>query len=132
MLPLTHGVYDNQVDMNPAIGEAGWAGQLSSVGYDSKFIGKAHFGHDPRATEWGAPESRADSANFPHDWNGPFMGFSDVELMILGHWHDLLPCEKPPHGQHFERWFWNHEEAWSLWGQDSRTKQSDSQRAYAL
>jgi len=124
MLPLTHGVYDNQVDMNPAIGEAGWAGQLSSAGYDSKFIGKAHFGHDPRATEWGGPESRADSAKFPEDWNGPFMGFSDVELMILGHWHELLPCEKPPHGQHFERWFWSHEEAWSLWAQDARTGQT--------
>ena len=50
MLPLTHGVYDNQVNLDPAIGEQGWAGQLSKNGYRSKYIGKAHFGHDERAT----------------------------------------------------------------------------------
>lgn len=124
MLPLTHGVFDNQVDLDPAVGEKGWAGQLSKAGYRSKFIGKAHFGHDASATQWGGPESRADSAGFPEDWNGPFMGFSDVELMILGHWHELLPCERPPHGQHFERWFWEHAEAWVLWDKDARTNQS--------
>lgn len=124
MLPLTHGVYDNQVNLDPAIGEQGWPGQLSKNGYRSKYIGKAHFGHDERATQWGGPESRKDSADFPEDWNGPYMGFSDVELMILGHWHPLLPCEKPPYGQHFERWFWSHPEAWKLWEQDARTGKS--------
>ena len=41
--------------------------------------------------------------------------------MILGHWHEFLPCEKPPRGHHFERWFWGHGregEAWSLWPRD--------------
>lgn len=118
LLPLSHGVYDNQVSLDPAIGEAGWAGVLAKNGYDTGFIGKAHFGEDVRATPLGAPESRAGSAKFPPDWQGPYMGFGHAELMILGHWHDLLPCEKPPRGLAFEHWFWNHPRAWELWAQD--------------
>lgn len=121
MLPLTHGVYDNQVNLDPATGTRGWAGRLADVGYRSAFIGKAHFGHDARATPWGGPEGRMDSAGFPPDWQGPYMGFQHVELMILGHWHPLLPCEKPPRGQQFERWFWSHDNAWELWAKDART-----------
>lgn len=49
------------------------------------------------------------------------MGFDYTELMILGHWHELLPCERPPAGQHFERWFWDHPKAWKLWGNDATT-----------
>jgi arylsulfatase A-like enzyme len=118
LLPLSHGVYDNQVSMDPKIGEAGWAGALSKAGYTTGFIGKAHFGEDPSATRWGNPESRSGSASFPEDWFGPYMGFQHAELMILGHWHDLLPCEKPPRGQQFERWFWSHPDAWELWKKD--------------
>ncbi|MGE3245567.1 MAG: sulfatase [Beijerinckiaceae bacterium] len=118
LLPLTHGVYDNQVSLDPAIGEAGWAGVLSKSGYDTAFIGKAHFGEDPRATPLGAPESRPGSAHFPPGWNGPYMGFQHTEMMILGHWHELLPCEKPPRGLMFEEWFWSHPGAWDLWKRD--------------
>ena len=46
------------------------------------------------------------------------MGFQHAELMILGHWYDLLPCERPPRGQQFERWFWSHDGAWDLWKTD--------------
>lgn len=118
LLPLSHGVYDNQVHLDPKIGEAGWAGGLGKAGYKTGFIGKAHFGEDPGISQWGAPESRKDSAHFPGSWNGPYMGFEHAELMILGHWHDLLPCEEPPRGQQFERWFWSHPDAWNLWQQD--------------
>lgn len=118
LLPLTHGVSDNQVPLDPRLGEAGFAGILSAAGYDCGFIGKAHFGDHPGITPWGSPESRDDSERFPTDWSGPFMGFGHAELMILGHWHPLLPCEKPPRGQHFERWFWSHPQAWSLWQTD--------------
>ena len=121
MMPLTHGVYDNQISLDPAIGEQGWARQLANVGYHSKFIGKAHFGVADSATPWGSPEARAHSENFPEHWNGPYMGFDDLELMNLGHWHELLPCEKPPRGQHFERWFWSHPDPWVRWAEDSRT-----------
>ena len=122
MLPLTHGAYDNFVDLDARTAERGWARRLSEAGYVSKFIGKGHFGEDPAATPYGAPENRERSAGFPEDWSGPYMGFDEVELMILGHWHEYLPCEKPPRGHHFERWFWNRGaegEAWSLWAQDS-------------
>ncbi|MFT4725781.1 MAG: hypothetical protein ACI9UN_000276 [Granulosicoccus sp.] len=44
------------------------------------------------------------SANYANDWNGPYMGFEHVEMMLVGHnW--FLP-EKPPAGQHYERWFY--------------------------
>lgn len=121
LLPLSHGAYDNHVSLDPRTAERGWARRLSEAGYESRFIGKPHFGEDPSATPWGAPESREGSAAFPEDWSGPYMGFDRVELMILGHWHDLLPCEKPPRGQHFERWFWSRGsggEAWALWAED--------------
>ena len=42
-LPLTHGVHDNGIDLKPEIGEKGMAGALSQAGYDTKYIGKAHF-----------------------------------------------------------------------------------------
>lgn len=122
LLPLSHGVYDNHVSLDPKIAETGWAGTLSKNGYKSAFIGKAHFGENPNATPYGAPENRSGSENFPSTWSGPYMGFDHIELMILGHWHDLLPCEKPPRGHHFERWFWGHGdegEAWRLWGEDA-------------
>ena len=96
MLPLTHGAYDNFVDLDARTAERGWARRLADAGYVGKFIGKGHFGEDPAATPYGAPESREQSAGFPEDWSGPYMGFDDVELMILGHWHEFLPCEKPP------------------------------------
>ncbi len=118
LLPLSHGAYDNHVSLDPEIAGHGWAGNLSAAGYRTHFIGKGHFGENPAATPYGAPESRAGSAVFPESWSGPYMGFETVELMILGHWHELLPCEKPPRGQHFERWFWSHGEdgeAWRLW-----------------
>ena len=42
-LPLTNGVWDNGVDLDPKIGEKGIAGQLSKKGYRTSFVGKAHF-----------------------------------------------------------------------------------------
>jgi arylsulfatase A-like enzyme len=130
LLPLTHGVYDNHVDLDPAVAESGWARTLASSGYRSGFIGKAHFGQDNRATPFGAPESRIDSTQFPENWAGPYMGFDDVELMILGHWHPFLPCEEPPAGQQFERWFWEHGgdgEAWELWSRNIGARPQASQ-----
>ncbi len=121
LLPLSHGAYDNHVSLDPAVAERGWARRLSDAGYRSHFIGKAHFGENSAATPHGAPESRPQSADFPEGWSGPYMGFDTVELMIIGHWHELLPCERPPRGHHFERWFWNHGEAgepWKLWRED--------------
>src|SRR5688500_7136268 len=43
LLPLTHGVWDNGVDLEPGVGARGFAGTLAAAGFDTAFIGKAHF-----------------------------------------------------------------------------------------
>ena len=103
-LPRTHGVHDNGIDLPPELGNKGFAGALTDAGYQTAFIGKAHFStyHTFEAT--GTPECLISSANYPETWHGPYMGCQHVEMMLVGHnW--FLP-EEPPHGQHYERWFY--------------------------
>ena len=103
-LPLTHGVHDNGIDLDPEVGGKGFAGTLSKAGYDTAFFGKAHFSTYHTFQPTGTPECLTSSANFGADWYGPYMGFQHVELMLVGHnW--WLP-KKPPYGQHYERWFY--------------------------
>ncbi len=99
----THGVHDNGIDLNPEIGEKGFAGALTAAGYETSYFGKAHFStyHTFEAT--GSPECLKSSASYPPDWYGPYMGFGHVELMLVG--HNWFPPEKPPAGQHYERWY---------------------------
>ena len=104
LLPRTHGAHDNGIDLDPALGEKGFAGALAQSGYDTGFIGKAHFASYFSVEPTGSPESVKSSANFGKDWFGPYMGFEHVELMLIGHNYFLPP--KPPQGQHFERWFY--------------------------
>lgn len=100
----THGVHDNGIDLNPEIGDQGFAGSLGQAGYQTSYFGKAHFSTFHTFAPTGTPECLTSSAKYPDDWNGPYMGFQHVELMLVGHnW--FLP-EKPPHGQHYERWFY--------------------------
>ena len=100
----THGVHDNGIDLDPAIGERGFAGALAAVGYETAFFGKAHFSTYHTFQPTGSPECLTSSAEYGPDWYGPYMGFSHVEMMLVGHnW--FLP-EKPPKGQHYERWFY--------------------------
>lgn len=40
LLPLAHGVWDNGVDLDPNVGEQGFASTLARAGYCSAFIGK--------------------------------------------------------------------------------------------
>jgi arylsulfatase A-like enzyme len=47
LLPLTHGVWDNGVDLDPRVGEQGFGGTLARSGYRTAFIGKAHFATRP-------------------------------------------------------------------------------------
>jgi arylsulfatase A-like enzyme len=101
LLPLTHGVSDNGIDLDPAIGEAGYAGAFSKAGYSTGYIGKAHFATSHTFESTGTPECR--NSDQPQDWTGPYMGFQHVELMVEGHNH--WPPMKPPRGQHYERWF---------------------------
>ena len=39
-LPRTHGVHDNGIDLEPEIGEAGFAGTLTESGYQTAYFGK--------------------------------------------------------------------------------------------
>ena len=104
LLPRTHGVSDNGIDLSPEIGARGFAGTLAGIGYKTALIGKAHFSTSHTFNPTGTPECRASSAGFGPDWNGPYMGFGHVELMLEG--HNNSPPMKPPFGQHYELHVW--------------------------
>lgn len=104
LLPLTHGVADNGIDLRPEIGERSFATALNEQGYRTAFLGKAHFATSHTLAPTGTPECRRSSASYGPDWTGPYMGFQSVELMILGHWFEAHGPNLPPNGQHFERW----------------------------
>ena len=106
LLPLTHGVRDNGIDLPEAMGEAGFAAQLSRAGYHTRFIGKAHFSvQDPfdDVAPTGRPECAASTKDYGADWTGPYMGFDTVELVCPG--HNIFGLLKPPYGLHYEAWF---------------------------
>ena len=103
LLPRTHGVSDNGIDLDPAIAERGFAGALSARGIATALIGKAHFATSHTFEPTGTPECRASSASYGPDWYGPYMGFRHVELMLEG--HNQHPPMEPPRGQHYERWY---------------------------
>jgi len=103
LLPRTHGVWDNGVDLRPAIGEAGFAGRFVRAGYRTGFIGKSHFATHNTFQATGTPECKRTA--HPEDWFGPYMGFGHVELASAGHLYfdDIRPPILPPYGQHYER-----------------------------
>lgn len=104
LLPRTHGVQDNGIDLPKEVGEAGFAGTLAQNGYRTGFVGKAHFATSHTFAATGTPECRDSMHLYGDDWYGPYMGFEYVELMVEGHNH-VLP-EEPPSGQHYERWYY--------------------------
>jgi arylsulfatase A-like enzyme len=104
LLPLTHGVWDNGVDLEEEVGCAGFAGQFSQAGYQTGFIGKAHFSTFHTFAPTGRPECRASTHEYGDDWYGPYMGFEYVELVVGG--HNIHLPQKPPSGQHYEHWFY--------------------------
>lgn len=104
LLPRTHGVHDNGIDLDPTIGARGFAGHLARNGYDTAFVGKAHFStyHADRPT--GTPECVSSGARYKPGWCGPYMGFEHVELILIG--HNYWPPYPPPAGKHYERWYY--------------------------
>lgn len=127
LLPLTHGVADNGIDLDPQTGAEGWAGQLGAAGYRTGFIGKAHFATKTTFQPTGTPECRTSSADFGPDWRGPYMGFEHVELTVLGHSFRGRPLRPPPHNGAYEQFFFaqgaGEQEAlaWELWEQEVGT-----------
>ncbi len=119
LLPYTHGVADNGINLDPAIGEAGFAGTLAQSGYDTGFFGKAHFSTKTTFAPTDSPECNSGSQNYAEDWCGPYMGFQHVELIVHGHLNKARDNKKPPIGQHYERFFFSRGtlggEALDLW-----------------
>lgn len=103
LLPLTHGVYDNGVDLDPAIGEAGFAGRLNAAGYRTAIIGKAHFSSKNTFQPSGTPECRSSTALYDAGWMGPYMGFGHAELANLGKMYPQREISANSVG-HWERW----------------------------
>ncbi len=99
----THGVHDNGIDLDPQIGEKGFAGSLAAAGYQTSYFGKAHFSTYHTYKPTGSPECLQSSKDYGDDWYGPYMGFEHLELMLVG--HNWWAPERPPHGQHYERFF---------------------------
>ena len=117
LLPLTHGVWDNGVDLDPQVGAQGFAGTLARAGYQTAFLGKAHFATKSTFAPTGTPECNKSQAKYGPQWFGPYMGFEHVELTGLGHMHRTRALERPPVG-HYERWLLargHDEEALKLW-----------------
>ena len=103
-LPLTHGVYDNKVRLDPEVGEKGVAGQLSDAGYDTHLVGKGHFDNFFNKEPSGGAECVKTQATMPDDWNGPYMGFDTVDMVTIGHNYFLPP--EPPSGLQYEKFFY--------------------------
>lgn len=102
LLPLTHGVRDNGIDLDADLADAGFGGSLSRAGYSTALIGKAHLSTVFTFEPTGTAEDMNTSALLDDDWSGPYMSFEHVELVTLGH---PLPPMRPPHGHHYERWY---------------------------
>ena len=106
LLPRTHGVHDNGIDLPMTMAEQGFAGQLSNAGYHTALIGKAHFNTHNTFAPTGTPECRFSSANYPEGWRGPYMGFDHFETMVVP--HNLARMEFAPRGLAYEDFF-NHD-----------------------
>jgi arylsulfatase A-like enzyme len=104
LLPKTHGVSDNGIDLSAETGGNGMAGALARAGYATGFIGKAHFSSYFTFKPTGTPECFESSAQYAPDWTGPYMGFERVEMMLLG--HNRYPPRQPPQGQQYEHWYY--------------------------
>jgi arylsulfatase A-like enzyme len=104
LLPRTHGVADNGIDLPKATGEASFARSMGQAGYHTGYLGKAHFATSNTFHSTGSPECRSSMHLYDDAWTGPYMGFEHVELVVEGHNHRLP--ERPPSGQHYERWYY--------------------------
>jgi arylsulfatase A-like enzyme len=104
LLPRTHGVADNGLDLPEEYAGKSFAAALGKGGYRTGFLGKAHFCTSLTFKATGRPECRNSMQQYGPDWYGPYMGFDYVELVVEG--HNTFQPAKPPSGQHYERWYY--------------------------
>ncbi len=104
MLPFTHGVRDNGIDLPDDMVERGFAAQAAGLGYKTALLGKAHLATQHTFEPTGRPECRHTMADYYDGWFGPYMGFDHVELFIDGpvKW----PSWEPPLGLHYTKWLY--------------------------
>ena len=102
MLPLTHGVSDNGIDVPDDMIDRGFGAQASALGYRTALLGKAHLSTQHTFKATGKPECRHTMAEHYDGWFGPYMGFDHVELFVDGpvKW----PSWEPPLGLHYTKW----------------------------
>jgi arylsulfatase A-like enzyme len=108
--PSSHGVHSNGVDFPQDEVGTTLSAVLAAAGWTTAFRGKAHFASTYPLTPTGALESVDGSATLPEGWRGPYMGFTDVELVLFGHHLHLgtQPIPEhwgpPPRGLHYARY----------------------------
>lgn len=99
-LPYSHGVRDNGRNLSESFGEDGLGGMFTKAGYDTHFIGKAHFATHETFNPTGRAECYSSVADFSEDWRGSYFGFEDVQLMLRPHHHCVWT--DPPYTLHYE------------------------------
>lgn len=85
LLPLSHGVWDNGVDLDPALGAKGFAGTLAAADYDTAFIGKAHFA--TKATFYDYAGTRAPMDLQARSLRPLMEGMPDAREAAWSEWH---------------------------------------------
>ncbi len=102
--PRTHGVWTNGVDPTPENVAAALSTRAAGAGLATAFVGKAHLATNGVFRPGVSPHMEAawNAARMPEGWYGPYMGFSHVELIQLGHYpFGFGPW---PFGLHYGRW----------------------------
>ena len=93
LLPGTHGVSDNGIDLPDATGEAGYAGGFTKAGYSTGYHRQGAF-QDRQHLQADRHAASAARARSRRTGSGPYMGFQHVELMVEG--HNTKPPLEPP------------------------------------
>ncbi|WP_204114461.1 sulfatase [Shimia biformata] len=101
-LPYSHGVRDNGRDLAESFGAQGLGGIFDAAGYDTHFIGKAHFSSQQTFQPTGRVECYKSAKDFPQGWRGDYFGFRDVQMMLRPHHH--TKWYNPPEALNYEYW----------------------------
>jgi arylsulfatase A-like enzyme len=107
--PSTHGVTFNGIDLPLDAEEQSVATTFGRAGWNTGFLGKAHFASTYPFFPTGRLESVEGSASMDPDWVGPHFGFDYNQLLLFGHNMRIAPmmgqwtwCFGPaPFGLHY-------------------------------